>query len=344
MSDSSQVGVTCSGCGKTYRWREDFAGHKVRCKACNAVLVMPLAPLGTHQDEDQGQTIPLDVNADPYGIDQNAYQEDSIELDGSAAAPDISRCPSCGTPVGTSAVICVNCGFSIQEGKQLETAVVADDTEPGKKKKKKVRKADETHKEKAEEPASHKSMKARLADRDDEVQPSKFIDIYLPLILIGIGVVAIFVNLLFLTDWQGAGGGGTGAATQAVAIGVVMVLMVVYVVVTVGLMLLGLYVAAWILGVDFGPLHIGLLKLTGIALGVGALSDIVSALLAPLMVGSGLVGFFVAIIAYWILISKLFDIEASDALWTVLIVVIVRFIGGLAFAFLAIMIIASMMA
>jgi len=343
MSDSTPVGVTCSGCGKTYRWRQDFAGQKVRCRACNGVLLMPLEPPGANESDSPDQTIPLAVSADPYEIDQGADHNDAIALGGDAEAPDISKCPSCGSPIGTTAAICVSCGFNILEGKQLETTVEADDTEPEKKKKRK--KAPRDEEKQAEQPATHKSLKQRLADRDDELEPSKFIDIQLPLILIGIGVLAIFVNLLLLADWDTSGGGpGTGAATQAIAIGVVLVLMAVFIVITVGLMLMGLYAAAWILGVDFGPLHIGRLKLTGIALGVGALSDIVTALLAPVMVGSGFVGWFVALNAYWILISKLFDLDASDALWTVLIIAVVRFIGGIVFALLAIMIIASMMA
>ena len=330
MSESIPVGVTCSGCGKTYRWRQEFAGQKVRCRACNGVLVMPLTPPGAQEEEDQGQTIPLATNADPYEIDENADHEDSIALGADAEAPDISRCPSCGNPVGTSAVICVNCGFNIQDGRQLETAVEADDPEPGKKKRKKKKKKKEPGKEEAEEPAEPKSMKQRLADRDDEVQPSKFIDIYLPLILLAIGLVVAVVQQFHFS------GVDSRSLVQA------CIVVTAEIVLTVPLLLVGLYFAAWALGVSYGPLGIGLLKLTAIAVGPDAIGDIIGSI-----AGGGLTGWFVsafvALIAYWILLSKLFDLDSGEAFETIILVWVVKFIAGSAALYLVLSLLASFM-
>ena len=328
MSESIPVGVTCTGCGKTYRWRQEFAGQQMRCRACNGVLVMPAEPPEAREDEDQGQTIPLVADADPYEIDQNTGQEEAIALDGDAKGPDISSCPSCGNPVGTSAAICVNCGFSIQEGRQLETAIEADDTEPGKKRRKK--KARKAEKEGAEEPAAPKSIKQRLADRDDEAQSSKFIDIQLPLILLAIGlVVAVVQQSQF-----------SGAAPRSLVQACIVV--TAEIVITVPLLLVGLYFAAWVLGVSYGPLGIGLLKLTAIAVGPDAIGDIIGSIM-----GGGLTGWFVsafvALIAYWILLAKMFDLDLNEAFETIILVWFVKFIAGLAALYLVFTLLARLL-
>ena len=109
MSESAAGGVRCPGCGKVYRWREEFAGRKVRCKQCGGVLVMPAEPPGAAGAEATQQPV------------------------AAALASPSDRCPSCGSPINPGAVICVACGFNMKEGKQIKTDVGSDEAAPKKR-------------------------------------------------------------------------------------------------------------------------------------------------------------------------------------------------------------------
>ena len=314
--------VSCPKCGKTYRWREQYAGKKVRCKACGGVIAMPVEP---------PQTVPRIELMQPG---------ESAAADGGDAL--IDRCPSCGNHVKPGAVICINCGYNIREGKQLETAV-SSENESGKKswfplgKKAKPEEGEKPAKpDEGEKRTKSKSIQERLADGDDEVRPSKLIDIYLPLILIAIGFGVVLVELLVLPDWILADAGLPG--TEVFSVGEALLLLAVYLVVNVILMLVGLHAAAWVLGVSYGPLLIGLLKLSGIALGAGAIGDVVILLLYPSMgFVSFFPGWFVTLIAFWILVSKLFDLDANDAIGTIVIMAVVWHLTDTAASHIAMM-------
>ena len=115
--------IRCPGCAKTYRWREELAGRKVRCKACGGVLLMPAEP-----PQPAGNQRPQRPAAPPR------TPSEPIEVKAPA-----DRCPSCGSQIKVGAVICVNCGFNLKDGKHLETRIEAssDDMLDGKKSKKK---------------------------------------------------------------------------------------------------------------------------------------------------------------------------------------------------------------
>jgi hypothetical protein len=51
------IHMTCTGCGKPFRLRDEMAGRKVRCPECEAILVVPaLPPMEVAFDEQEGST------------------------------------------------------------------------------------------------------------------------------------------------------------------------------------------------------------------------------------------------------------------------------------------------
>lgn len=103
----------CPSCGKRFRWKPEFAGKKVRCKCDGVVSVPEYNP----------------AEPDPFGVEDDSLdlaainQLDDSPSKGDAAMGAKSTCPSCGAGVNASAVICMQCGFNIQEGKATDTVV-----------------------------------------------------------------------------------------------------------------------------------------------------------------------------------------------------------------------------
>jgi hypothetical protein len=99
---------TCDSCGKTYAWKPQLAGKRVKCK-CGSPLTVPRSDPAAH-DGGLDDLAALAHGGDDYGAAPVA------------AGP---RCPSCGEGVDASAVICINCGTNLKTGKRLATATVA---------------------------------------------------------------------------------------------------------------------------------------------------------------------------------------------------------------------------
>jgi uncharacterized protein YxjI len=71
------VALTCSGCGKSYQLKDEFAGRKVRCPGCQAVQVIPLVSPGEDPpDQAWGEltpgngSIPVAFNHDRFLLRQ----------------------------------------------------------------------------------------------------------------------------------------------------------------------------------------------------------------------------------------------------------------------------------
>lgn len=83
------------------------------------------------------------------------------------------------------------------------------------------------------------------------------------------------------------------------------------------LALVGCYIAAFLLSIDFGYLHTAALKLAGILCFSWALS-----------VAIPLVGVLVALVVYWALLERLFELEPVELITCVVILFLVRVVGG----------------
>src|SRR2546422_2520392 len=98
MSTANAATFACEACGKSYRWRPDFAGKKLKC-GCGNVMHLTTPP-----------TAVADVAEAPL---QPAPRR-------AAAA-----CPECASPVAPGAALCINCGFNLVTGTRVQTEVLA---------------------------------------------------------------------------------------------------------------------------------------------------------------------------------------------------------------------------
>jgi hypothetical protein len=111
----SAVGkFSCEACARSYSWKPELAGKRVKCK-CGQPLSVPASN-------------PAAEDA-PDGFEGLMPAEDHSAV---AAAPAASRggpaCPSCNAPVDPAAVLCVNCGHNLKTGKKLKTTKLASST------------------------------------------------------------------------------------------------------------------------------------------------------------------------------------------------------------------------
>jgi hypothetical protein len=122
---------SCDSCGKTFAWKPQLAGKRVKCK-CGAAMTVP----STDPAADDAGLDDLAALAHGGETYDDAPPPPPPPMSGrggrgggaaTARAPAVasSACPSCGMGVAPGAVICVNCGTNLKTGKKLSTAKVA---------------------------------------------------------------------------------------------------------------------------------------------------------------------------------------------------------------------------
>lgn len=104
-------GITCSSCGKTYPFKAELAGRKVKCK-CGHVIAVPSVPVEKHQEPDSL----YDLAPDPTAASARPAQQTVM----ARTADDSVRCPSCESPLEAGSVICVACGFNLKTGEKMK--------------------------------------------------------------------------------------------------------------------------------------------------------------------------------------------------------------------------------
>jgi hypothetical protein len=118
MSSSDGPRFSCPSCGKSFRWKPEFAGRSAKC-ACGAKLVVPSEAPSPSGAAD----IPLAPESKPPALTQR------VATSSSPPADVESKCPSCSAALASGAILCVNCGFNLKTGKKLSAVVVETDGE-----------------------------------------------------------------------------------------------------------------------------------------------------------------------------------------------------------------------
>ncbi len=97
------IAVSCQ-CGKTFKAKPEYAGRRVKCPQCKDPLQIPMAKKPSSRKTDALN--PMDSLLDEVGVNK---------------AGSAGSCPKCKEQLTKDAVLCVNCGYHLEGGKQLGT-------------------------------------------------------------------------------------------------------------------------------------------------------------------------------------------------------------------------------
>lgn len=109
------IDFSCNSCSQRYRVKDAFSGKTTRCKKCGAAMTVPTPAAELPEVADDLSSL-LDA-----------------ELGAPKAQPPASStpCPNCRAPLPQAAILCVQCGYDLAEGKRRVT--VRPDAAPKKR-------------------------------------------------------------------------------------------------------------------------------------------------------------------------------------------------------------------
>jgi DNA-directed RNA polymerase subunit RPC12/RpoP len=305
MSQGSSKSFVCPHCQKRFQWSTQIADRKAQCPNCAKKIRIPTVPgriaeavdplPQTHQPEPQPES-------DTYDLDLTGIDESIVDAPPSAAqqsAAQTGRCPACNQSINPSAVICIKCGYDLKKGKRMQTDVAEGD------KADKPRTKNTTIPETAMPSIGASPISRALEDHDDEAEASSFVQAWLPLILILVGLgVRLIEQLNFAANPT------EGIISALIVIGAELII-------NVPMLLVGMIIAVKALDVSFGPLGQALYKMVAVIIGPTALAAIMAYLIGGIM--GSFVGWFISFGAYWTLLSVFFDLEGMEALRLIII-------------------------
>jgi len=201
MESSDQL--ACPVCGKTYRWKAEIAGRKVRCKVCQTKLRVPMEPEGEFEivESTSSASKPAARPEAPGPVDESQME---YELNTGEEAPSSSplhdgHCPACNAPMSPRAVLCIQCGYSLVDGKRLTISKVEPDAGS---KKSKGRSKDEEFSPGDAPSFTGTAFSGGGLDQEAlaaETERAHFKrEVIIPLILLGVGIGLLLINALLL--------------------------------------------------------------------------------------------------------------------------------------------------
>lgn len=300
----------CPGCGKQYKWKPDVAGKKVRCAKCNLKVRVPAAggakaealePIpggGAPAPKAAAKPAAPAKPARPAADDDYELNLDDelaglapkgpvqpISLDAGGAAPGgatAGKCPSCNAKVKPGAVICLNCGFNLQSGKKVKTAIHAGDDAPKGGAPAAAGAGAAPGGALALSPAMMKMVGKRLdtsAVAEDLEKEHRFKEKVLPLILLAVGVGMALLNTFIIgpaalnaSGYTDFNGNPLSVAEAGMMCGLTEVIRTVL---QVPMLFIAVLVVASLFGTSFGPILIAVIKLLALALVAGAADQMV---------------------------------------------------------------------
>ena len=310
MSKGPSKSFICPHCSKRFQWTTRIADRKAQCPSCHKRIRIPTVPGRIAEAVDPlpetHKSQPLD-ESNTYALDLTGIDESIVEAPptpAQQAAAETGRCPACNQSINPEAVICVKCGYNLKKGKRLQTDIANADSPQAAGKLAGGAMAS----------VGTSPIAAALDNREDEASASKFVELWLPLGLIILGITVQFIEQLYFT-----GNTTAGIVSAMIYVGVNLAL-------TIPMLLVGMIVAVKFLDMAFGPLFQALFKLAAVVLGPAAIGAIIAYSIGGLM-GLFAGGFF-SFGVYWALISVLFDLDGIEALYLIAIVMVLEYISS----------------
>jgi hypothetical protein len=237
----------CDGCRKSYRWKPELAGKKVKCK-CGHPIVVPIpAP-------EPPQAVESD---DPFA-DALAAAADAEERGAYEVAQDAPRCPGCIQPMAQGAMVCVHCGYNLKTGKKLSVSV---DQAGAPAKPAPAKKAAAGVLPYQRPPAAR--FPGRAEANNNVGEPVK--DLYIPIGLFLLGVILSFIETKI--SW--------GFSSYSAAFTVTSI----FVVLNIFLVFVAIMMAVKLMDLGLGPVGPAMLKIAVVAVLPGAVAGVATATL-----------------------------------------------------------------
>ena len=118
------IKARCDGCGTGFQAKDSLAGKRVKCPKCAQPITIgqPTASKGrTGKGTAKKSGAPV---AAAGGHNPVLDLLDEVQVKPAVRGP---ICPNCSKAMSQLAVVCVECGYNVETGKQLKTDVYEDD-------------------------------------------------------------------------------------------------------------------------------------------------------------------------------------------------------------------------
>jgi hypothetical protein len=310
MAETTTARFPCPACGKSYRWKPELAGRKVKC-TCGHVMIAPKDTSGQYVADE---LIPL-AGDEPAA---HSVAGEQILAASTVGAPAIrpssgpkppnpkpkgssksGRCPSCSTALAPGAVLCVACGMNLKTGQKMQTAATASTTRSGVA----IPYAGR---------APEKPARGKKEEFENELGGSVTREIVIPAVLVVLGLAAQVALVSFQT------GKFVSPLTVLPQLGVSLLINIV-------LSIGGIFLVSKLFDIAFGAIGPTILKVAAICLLTPAICDLIGILVAGNN-GFGRMMFssMLTLAVGATLFRALFDIDFSEALYCVIVIWIVN--------------------
>ncbi|HEX7009267.1 MAG TPA: hypothetical protein VF184_04755, partial [Phycisphaeraceae bacterium] len=239
MAQAPQGQITCSHCGRVYKWKPEIAGRKVVCK-CGQKMRIPAEPSDQAQSAGSSSSPAQEPSTYELAVSESHPSSGGGGGGGSGRSKGSrqEKCPACNQALKPGAVICINCGYNLQEGKRLKTQVGGEAdavSGPGAA-------VGTAAVSPALAAASTGSALSGGWEEQEEGSDSRMVELWLPLGLIVLGVAVQLLQMLYFSSHP-----LDGIVAAVISLGVRVFFSVV-------MLFLGILVAVRALDIAFGPL------------------------------------------------------------------------------------------
>ena len=129
------IAFSCPSCAKKFKVKNELSGKTVKCP-CGTGFKVPRVQSQSQSSSPDSRSNPAnpDRGALIPGFDSGVFGDllDEVDLRKTTVG---KRCPSCREPINSKAILCVQCGYRLDTGKQMKAWVNPNADKPDKAKK-----------------------------------------------------------------------------------------------------------------------------------------------------------------------------------------------------------------